>query len=177
MSLILWHAQIEMEQNKSVAGRQEAGPSGVLGSIVNGGENNDQGAAAAGGAGDPTEYVAAAALSALASGDGSSGVLANAGVLSRVVAGAADRPSGVAAGGGTSGYAGACGQSGIAASDGPSGFVDLSALAALAVGGGPTGYAAASGPSGVAGPSSQSASGKRKRNQRHSEYQINAMEA
>ncbi|XP_074373879.1 homeobox-leucine zipper protein MERISTEM L1-like [Apium graveolens] len=129
-----------MEQNNSVAGQQEAGPSGVLGSIQNGGENNNQGAAAA------AVFVS-----------GHSGLLA-AGIYT----------------------------SGVAAGDVPNEFAALSLLATVAVGDDPSGYAAAgpSGvaaaagvPSGVAGLSSNSSTGKRKRNYRHSEYQINEMES
>lgn len=46
----MWHAQIEMEQNKQETGLQEAGPRGVGGS-QNPGGSNDQGAAAVAGGG------------------------------------------------------------------------------------------------------------------------------
>ncbi|KAK1361961.1 hypothetical protein POM88_046435 [Heracleum sosnowskyi] len=195
---MLWHAQ--MEQNNSVTGR-EAGPRGV-GGIQIGGGNNNQGAAAAWGGGGPGGVAAgaggfpsgvaargdpsdlAAAVAAFVAG-GQSGYAADG--LNGVAAGADSVPSGVAAVGDPSDLAAAGADSvpsGVAAVGDPS---DLAAAVAAFLAGadGKSGYAA-DGPNGVAASadgvpsgvvlSSDSARENKRRKQRHSQQQIDAME-
>lgn len=104
--------------------------------------------------GGETNHQDAAATVAARGGGGESRVAA--------VASAGGYSSGLAAGGGPSTYAAAVGAPSGYAAAGPSRVV-----AGTADGG----------PNGVAGHSSESATGKRKRNYRHSPEQISAMEA